>query len=163
MSLLKLVFASLCLLLLASACASIPAPPEQGAGSGLNQPATPAFATARLPTDQPLAVTPESPSGGTAGAPNCEGLDSALSQIVASPDPVAQAAQMLVQVKEGNKIQVALVLSGPDTTFLSAYDVEVGSQSGNNVQAFVPIARLCDLANTEQVLAINLPAQAITQ
>ena len=65
-------------------------------------------------------------------------------------------------VKDG-KIQVVLVLSQEDTGFLQDYDVEVGTQSGTQVQAFVSPDRLCDLAKTDEVLAINLPAQALTQ
>jgi hypothetical protein len=92
----------------------------------------------------------------------CPGLDSALAQVVASPDPLEQARQSLLTVKDG-KIQVVLVLSQQDTGFLQDYDVEIGTQSGMQAQVFVSPDRLCDLAKTDEVLAINLPAQAVPQ
>ncbi len=68
-----------------------------------------------------------------------------------------------VEMQEDGKIQVVLVLSQEDTGFLKDYDVEIGTQSGTQVQVFVPPDRLCDLAKTDEVLAINLPAQAVPQ
>jgi hypothetical protein len=93
---------------------------------------------------------------------DCPGLDSSLAQVAASPDPLEQARLSLMTVRDG-KIQVVLVLSQEDTGFLQSYDVEIGAQAGTQVQAFVPPGRLCDLAKTDEVLAINPAAQAITQ
>ena len=116
---------------------------------------TPEFSTTQVPSD--LQAAPEPVAAG-----DCPGLDSTLAGVVASADPLAQAEQSLLTVKNG-KIQVVLVLSQEDTGFLKDYDVEVGTQLGTQVQAFVPPGQLCDLAKTDEVLAINLPAQAITQ
>jgi hypothetical protein len=147
-----------------AACAPLPATSTTPAPPAVpNAQPTVTFAVMELPKDQPLAVTPVVPAGESSGEPACAGLDSALSQIVASSNPADTAKQMQIPVKEGDKIQVVLTLEGPDTTFLPAYGAEIGSQSGNNVQVYVPIARLCELANTQQVLAINLPASAVTQ
>ena len=118
---------------------------------------TPEFSTTQVPSD----LRPR-PSRRACRAGDCPGLDSTLAQVAASPDPLAQAKQSLLTVKDG-KIQVVLVLSQEDTGFLKDYDVEVGTQLGTQVQAFVPPGQLCDLAKTDEVLAINLPAQAITQ
>ncbi len=85
-----------------------------------------------------------------------------LVQIVSSPDPIAQAEQLQIKVKDG-KIQVVLTLSEPDTSFLSAYGVEIGSQAELRVQAFVPPDQLCQLARTGKIVAINVPSQAVIQ
>ena len=60
-------------------------------------------------------------------------------------------------------MQVLLVLVSEDTRFLHDFRVDVDMQSGVQVQAYVPIERLCDLANTGDVLAIRLPALVVPQ
>jgi hypothetical protein len=148
----------LCLTALNGACVALPSPSSPPAAVQQNAPPTPEFSTTQIPADKlvaPEAVEPVAQS-------DCSGLDSALAQVIASPDPLEQARQSLMTVKDG-KIQVVLVLSQEDTTFLQDYEVEIGTQSGTQVQAFVPPDRLCDLAKTDEVLAINLPAQAVPQ
>ena len=56
-----------------------------------------------------------------------------------------------------------MVLEDEDSGFLEDYDVEVGKQIGTQVQAFVPLARLCELASSDKVLAVRLPDQAVGQ
>jgi hypothetical protein len=73
-----------------------------------------------------------------------------------------QAKRARLKVKE-DKVHVLLVLAREDTRFLQAFGVEIGKQSGMQVQAFVPIDHLCDLAKSPEVLAIRLPAEAIPQ
>ena len=152
---LVIVAALLCLASLSAACVAVPASTGQPDGAPQNAPPTPEFSTTQVPSD--LQAAPEPVVAG-----RCPGLDSTLAGVVASSDPLAQAKQSLLTVKDG-KIQVVLVLSQEDTGFLQDYDVEVGTQSGTQVQAFVSPDRLCDLAKTDEVLAINLPAQALTQ
>jgi hypothetical protein len=153
----NLVFVSvlLCLMVLGGACVATPAPSSQPDSAPQNAPPTPEFSTTQVPSD--FQAAPEQPAQG-----DCPGLDSTLARVVASPDPLEQARQSLLTVKDG-KIQVVLVLNQEDVGFLQNYDVEIGTQSGTLVQALVPPGQLCDLAKTDEVLAINLPAQAVPQ
>jgi hypothetical protein len=93
-------------------------------------------------------------------SPACPKLDSQLNQLVASADPAAMAASLKLRLKDG-KVQVRLLLGQDDPSFLTAYEVELGSQAGQAIQAFVPLDRLCQIANLEQVLAILVPAEGI--
>lgn len=90
----------------------------------------------------------------------CPDLDSQLYQLTQADDPVLMAEQLGFRVKD-DKLQVLLILTSEDTTFLHEFGVELGTQSGKQVQAFVPFDQLCELANVDQVLAIRPPAQAI--
>lgn len=92
----------------------------------------------------------------------CPDLDSQLFQITQSSNPIEAAERLGLRIKE-NKIQVLLILEGEDTNFLKDFEAEIGTQAGEKVQAFVPIDRLCELANADEVLAIRLPAQAAPQ
>lgn len=93
---------------------------------------------------------------------DCPGVDSVLIQIAQAPDPPGHAKQLGLRVKEG-KIHVLLILDRDDISFLQEFDVEIGNQLGKQVQAIVPIDRLCDLAKLDAVLAVYLPAQAVPQ
>ncbi len=93
---------------------------------------------------------------------DCPDLDSLLFQITQSATPLEMAEQLQLTAKEG-KIQVVLVLDGQDTSFLQSYQAEISSQSGTQVQAFVPVAQLCNLANAANVLAVRPPARPIQQ
>jgi hypothetical protein len=92
----------------------------------------------------------------------CPALDSTLQQIVHAANPL-DLAESLQVTTQGDKIQVLLILHDSDPRFLQSFGAEVETQSGKQVQAFVPISSLCDLANTRQVVSIQLPGQAITQ
>jgi hypothetical protein len=140
---------------LVGACLASPPPP--GAVQQ-NAPPTPQFSTTKVP-DALQAAPEQSP---LVAASDCPGLDSALAQIIGSPDPIAQARQLQLTVKD-DKIQVVLVLAQPDASFLQSFDVEIGGQAENRVQAFVPPGQLCPLAQSGKVLAISVPAQAVPQ
>ena len=92
----------------------------------------------------------------------CPNVDGALLPLIQATDYVEWAEASRIKVK-GDKVQVLLVLAKEDIGFLHDFEVEVGTQQGIKVQAYVPIDRLCDLAKDESVLAIRLPAQAVAQ
>jgi hypothetical protein len=92
----------------------------------------------------------------------CTSLDGVLLSVIVASNPLEMAQALHMQIQD-EKIQVMLVLDGADVSFLQEFEVEIGKQSGDQVQAFVPIARLCDLANEERVLAVYPPSQAILQ
>ncbi len=142
------------LAVLAGACVGVPAspPPAPALQDAVR---TPEFETQQLPPAAQAA--PELST--RAKSNDCPGLDSALAQIAASPDPLAQARQLQLTIKN-DKIQVVLLLNQADTSFLQSYDVEIGAQAEARVQAFAPPGRLCDLAKSGKVLRISLPAQA---
>lgn len=152
------IAALLCLAAVSAACVAVPSPSSQPDAVQQDAPRTPEFSTTEIPADKLTAPEVAAP----AAQDDCPGLDSSLAQVAASPDPLEQARLSLMTVRDG-KIQVVLVLSQEDTGFLQSYDVEIGAQAGTQVQAFVPPGRLCDLAKTDEVLAINPAAQAITQ
>ncbi len=141
---------------LAGACVAVPASPPAPALQDAAH--TPEFETQQLPPDAQAA-----PDLSTRTKPSdCPGLDSALAQIAGSPDPLVEARQRQLTIKN-DKIQVVLLLNQADISFLQSYDVEIGAQAEARVQAFVPPGRLCDLAKSGKVLKISLPAQAVPQ
>ena len=148
----------LCLTAFFGACVSVPSPADRPNAVQQNAPPTPELSTIQIPADKlgaPAAAAPALQS-------DCPGLDSALAQVAASPDPLEQARQSLMTVQDG-RIQVVLVLSQEDTAFLQDHEVEIGTRSGTQVQAFVLPGRLCDLAKTDEVLTISPAAQAVLQ
>lgn len=90
---------------------------------------------------------------------DCPALDSQLFQLLQADDPLLLAEQLEFRL-QGDKVQVLLILAGEETDFLQGFGVEVGTQAGNQVQAFAPINQLCDLANADPVLAVRPAAQA---
>jgi hypothetical protein len=145
------------LLILTGACSTQPSS-LPGQGPEQDVPSTPEAGTVEIRPDM------QQVSPGNLDEPrkqsDCPGLDSLLLQIVQSSDPLDSAEQLHLNVKE-DKVQVLLVLDREDVGFLQDFEVEIGTQSGTEVQAFVPISQLCDLANTDEVLAIRVPAQAV--
>jgi hypothetical protein len=95
-------------------------------------------------------------------AESCEKLQSLLLQVVESEDPVQTAQALGLRVRE-NEVQVSLVLDGSDTAFLERAGIDVGTQAGPEIQAFVPISKLCELTTHKNVLAIRPVSQAETQ
>lgn len=93
-------------------------------------------------------------------AAGCPKVESPLRRIVQDENPVETAKQLGARV-QGDRIQVLVVLKDENAGFLEDYDVEVGKQLGTQVQAFVPLSRLCELASSDSVLAIRLPHQAV--
>jgi len=91
---------------------------------------------------------------------DCPGLDSQLFQLAQDEDPPSLAESLGFRVKNG-KVQVLIILANEETSFLKDFQIELGTQAGNQVQAFVPFDRLCELAKNEAVLAIRRAAQAV--
>jgi hypothetical protein len=92
-------------------------------------------------------------------ARECPALDSQLFQLTQADEPLRLAEQLGLRVKD-EKVQVLLILVSEETGFLQDYGVELGTQSGNQAQAFVSIDQLCELANNDAVIAIRAPAEA---
>ncbi len=84
----------------------------------------------------------------------CPGLDSQLYQLTQSKDPISSAAKMGLKTKD-EKVQVLFVLASEEVDFLLDYQVEPGTQMGNQVQGYIPVEMLCELANNEKVLTIR--------
>lgn len=143
------------LVVLAGSCITVPSTP---AAAPQNAPPTPQFETTQVSPN--LQVAPDMSPLAAPGA--CPGLDSALAQIVGSADPIAQARQLQLTVKD-DKIQVVLNLKRPDASFLHGFDVEIGAQVDTRVQAFVAPDLLCDLLRSGEVLSIQLPSQGVPQ
>jgi hypothetical protein len=97
------------------------------------------------------------------GKSPCPRLQSMLLHMSQTDNPLQLAEQAGLTVR-GNKIQVILMLTDPnETEFLKAFDVEIGQKEGCRIQAFVPVDRLCELANADQVMAVRSPAKALPQ
>jgi len=164
------------LLVLTSGCSSAPSSTDTTAPSPLPEaanataPQTPeSVAAQHVPPKTPLASiqlpaeaqpAPQVPT--SSKQQDCPKLEHQLYQITQAPDPIKLAQQIGLRVKQA-KIQVLLIVNRADAQFAPTFDVEVGSRSGTQVQAFVPIDQLCALANTQEVVAIRLPAQAMPE
>lgn len=92
--------------------------------------------------------------------PPCPKLDSQLNQVVTSSDPLSAAAGLNLRLNDG-KVQVLLVLASDEASFLNDFGVEPGSQSGQELQVFIPVDQLCEIAKLNEVLAIRIPNEAI--
>lgn len=143
-------------------CATIAQPQESGQGQaepGLHQDAPPTRTLEVIDVDlnavQPL---PKS----LLESDTCPKLEGPLNQIVASADP-AQTAQALGMPVRDNQVQVTLVLDGTSTAFLEQAGIQIGKQVGQEVQAYVPISRLCELAAHQSILVIRPVSQAEPQ
>ena len=145
------------LILLALGLILIPSctPQENLKPSGMGTP-TVEFRITEVPTG--AQISPEAKPG--LAAMKCPALDSQLSQIIQMEDPAGSAVKLGLKVKE-DKVQVLITLSDENTAFLADFNAEAGTQSGNQVQAYVPFGQLCLLANVDSVLAIHPSAQAI--
>ena len=75
-------------------------------------------------------------------------------------DPVPTAEQRGFRLKDGN-VFVLLVLADEETQTPEGFDLDVGTRSGDQVQVFVPFTQLCDLANTDEVIAIRQPMEPV--
>jgi len=150
----NLMMAFVALLALLTACNT------RSASQGLEQStsSTPEFDVSEIEPDQEMDLGDLEAQKQS----DCPELDSSLFQITQTTDPLGEAEQLQFKIKE-DKIQVLLILDGEETDFLQDFEVEIGAQSGEQVQAFVPIEQLCELANTDEVLAIRPSAQASPQ
>jgi hypothetical protein len=152
------------LIALAAACSPTIAPaeepaPAQDAGEGLLQDAPPTQPLESIEVDSnqmpPIHLD-------NLSTQDCPKIESPLDQIMRSEAPLETAQKLGFRV-EGSKLQVIVILRDEKSGFLAQFGAEVGKQSGTQVQAFVPLPRLCELARTDNVLAIRLPAQAVAQ
>jgi hypothetical protein len=146
------------LAIMAGGCTALPPATVRPGAAEQNVPPTVAFTTTRV------APAIDGAPGKALSTPvsDCPGVDSLLLQVLASSDPLAQAKQLQLRTKD-NQIQVVVVVSQQDTGFLRDYGAEIGSQSGERVQVFMPLNRICELAKSGKVLAIDLPSQASIQ
>ncbi len=87
----------------------------------------------------------------------CPDLDSMLFQLTQSETPLETAEKLGLNLQD-EKVQALLMLESENTVLPEQFDLEIGTRSGAQVQAFVPIDQLCDLANTPEVIAIKTPA-----
>lgn len=92
----------------------------------------------------------------------CPELDSKLYQLYLMEDPFETAEQLGFRV-EDDKVFVILVLADEETEVPEGFDLEVGTRVGAQVQVFVPFDALCDLANTEEVVAIQQPIEPVLE
>jgi len=149
MSIFSLIILSLIALFLLDACSPQPPIVPGGIDYGNNQP-TEGFEIVN--DDFETTIDPENLPSREANP--CPSLDSQLYQLTQSEDPLTMASQMGLKAKD-NKVQVLFVLSNEDPDFLLDYDVELGTQSGSQVQGYAPIDRLCEIAKITTVLAIR--------
>jgi hypothetical protein len=110
-------------------------------------------ATASVTATQPAASEPTR-------ARACPGLDSRLDQVARSADPLLTARQLGLRV-EGDSIQVVLVLGAGEVDELAGLGVRASTRVGDQVQAFIPIHLLCEVAATDVVETILAPSEAV--
>lgn len=96
----------------------------------------------------------------TREASACPALDSLLLQLVEADDGLALAEQLQLPVRE-EKVQVLVVMAGESTEFLSAFEADLGTQSGNEIQVYVPVDQLCPLSQADEVLAVRTVGQVL--
>jgi hypothetical protein len=150
-------------LIVVSGCATITEPAEKDGrkqgNAGLSQDAPPTGTAEVIFVDQ-NAVQPD--PGDRAAAKSCQELHGLLLQIVESDDPSREAQALGLNVRE-DQVQIELVLNSQGIAFLHTLAVDVGKQSGRQIQAYVPVSRLCELAADKRVQAIYPVSQAETQ
>lgn len=148
-----------CALVLLWACGGAPAPAaptaQRAAQSGaMAEQPTPPLVTSEPPSNL---QAPSPPPQADAAGP-CPDLDSRLLQVAQDDNPLERAAEQRLVVKDG-KVQVLLILRDASAAPPEGYGLEIGTRSGEQVQAFAPVDQLCALANTEEVLAVRPPPQ----
>ena len=152
------------LVLIASTGCATTARPGEGGGRGpgdvgLSQDAPPTGVTEIITVD--LSTIDLDPRI-RASDKLCRDLRSPLLQVVEAADPAQEAKTLGLKVRE-DRVQVTLILTDKDSAFLRALAVDVGKQAGNQVQAYVPISQLCELAADKRIQAIYPASQAETQ
>lgn len=108
-------------------------------------------------TPENLVVTPSEEKNKA-----CPQLDSKLYHLYLMDDPIPSAEQLGFRVVNG-KVQVLLILTDEDTAIPTGFDLEVGTHIRNQVQVFVAFDALCELANTDEVIAIRQPMAPILE
>jgi hypothetical protein len=147
--------------LVTAGCATTAQPIESEPGqgeTGVSQDAPPTGTAALIKVDL-NAIEPDPKD--RAAAEFCPDLRGSLLQVVESARP-AQRAQALGLIVRQDQVQVMLVLDGTDSAFLSQAGIEIGKQKDEQVQAYVPLDKLCELAAHKRVLAIYPASQAET-
>ncbi|NOK58988.1 MAG: hypothetical protein GFH25_541218n19 [Chloroflexi bacterium AL-N10] len=149
----------LSLSLLIVACGASAASVPVGDRAALAVEETPVASIGQAPIDPDIAKSAQEAKQQAQACPNVE---TALLQLIEATktNTPTQLPQLTIQE---DRVQVVLVLESEDTSFLENYEVEVGTQSGNEVQAFVTITHICDLANDQQIQAIRVPATVLSQ
>jgi hypothetical protein len=152
------------LALLAAAGCSTTAPQAEQSGptqedSGLIQEAPP---TRTLEVIDVEAATVELVPRVRSATEQCPELPALLLQVISSRDPAREAQALGLNVLD-DSVQVELILDRQEITFLQQAGVKVGKQVDRKVQAYVPLARLCELAADERVESLRPVSQAETQ
>ena len=108
------------------------------------------LASACAASDEQIPSAPQpDPTYGAA----CAKLDSQLYQLTQSADPAAFAANTLQEFRDG-RVRVIVELSGTADPAPS-YDLVEEARYANQIQAMVPVDRLCALANDANVAAVR--------
>jgi hypothetical protein len=63
---------------------------------------------------------------------------------------------------QADRVQVVLVLHTGDSAFLEPLGIVTGGQAGLEVQAYVPITQLCELAARPEIAAVRAPDIPLT-
>lgn len=92
----------------------------------------------------------------------CPQLDSKLYQLSQMEDPIPTAEQWGFRVIDG-KVFVTLVLADEETEIPEGFDLEVGTRLGDQAQVLASFDELCDLANTDAVIAIRQPIEPVLE
>jgi hypothetical protein len=106
-------------------------------------------------------LTEEEQTGGKKNQ-DCPQLDSRLYELSLMESPLPTAEQWGFRVKDG-KVFVLLVLTDEKTQIPEGFDLEVGTRSGSQVQVFAPLTELCDLANSDEVIAVRQPSEPVLE
>ena len=92
----------------------------------------------------------------------CPQLDSKLYELSLMEDPIPTAEQWGFRIEDG-KVFVVLELADEETEIPDGFGLEIGTRVGAQVQVLVPFDELCNLANTEEVIAIRQPIEPVLE
>jgi hypothetical protein len=94
-------------------------------------------------------------------ATSCPRLDSRLRQLAASDRPSEFARTNALDLTSGGVRVIIEVAQGNDVP--ARYAVTIDARSGSQIQARVPVDRLCDLAAESSVLRVSPPAARVPE
>jgi hypothetical protein len=94
-------------------------------------------------------------------ATSCPRLDSRLRQLVASDRPSEFARTNALDLARGGVRVIIEVSQGDDVP--ERYPLTIEARSGSQIQARVPVDRLCDLAAESSVLRVGPPAARVPE
>lgn len=98
----------------------------------------------------PPSIVPDGPRRDA----RCPKVESVLMEIATSPDSVAAAARIGVEVKRG-RIPALITVSREELTALARLDVEVTARSAGRLEGTLPLDRLCQVAELDEVVSIQ--------